>query len=74
MTLRDDAYNRAKGQCECAVKDCGHSARCSGPLRGEWEIRRIDPAQPLTLNNVVAICHACYRHVRGSSLGPLPGF
>jgi hypothetical protein len=70
MTLRDDAYNRANSRCECAVRDCGHNGRCSAPLGGEWGIRRLDPSRPFGLDNVVAMCDACFRH----ALGSLPGF
>jgi hypothetical protein len=74
MTLRDDVYSRGEGRCECTIKGCGHSGRCSGLLRGEWEIYRIEPGGPFTLSNVVALCEACDRHARGSPVGPLPGF
>jgi hypothetical protein len=74
MPLRDDAYARAGGQCECNLRGCSHLGRCFGLLRGEWEIRRIDVAEPLVLSNVLAICEACDRYARGSAIGPLPGF
>ena len=73
LSLRDMAYSRANGHCECAARYCAHEGRCSGPLLGEWDILRLDPAQPLILNNVVAICEACSRHARGSAVGVLPG-
>jgi hypothetical protein len=74
MALRDDVYNRAEGRCECFARDCGHTGRCLGVLRGKWDIHRIEAGGPFTLANLVALCEACDRHVRGTAVGPLPGF
>jgi hypothetical protein len=38
MTLREEAFARAEGHCECTLKGCGHAGRCLAVLRGEWEI------------------------------------
>ena len=49
MALRDDVYERAEGQGECCLRGCGHTGRCLGVLRGEWEMNRINPEGRLPL-------------------------
>lgn len=73
MALRQDAYDRANGYCECRMWWCSHIGRCGQVLRGEWELLRLDRAEAYVLSNVVAICEACSRRAHGSTVGPLPG-
>jgi len=74
MTLRENAYNRAGRHCECTMRGCSHIGRCAQSLGGGWEILRVDDSGAYTLNNIVAVCEACFRRARGSAIGPLPGF
>ena len=69
MAFRDDVYNRAGGKCECKMKTCGHSGRCSAMLRGEWEIHRITAGGPYSLSNVVAMCQGCHRNTPSYGAG-----
>jgi len=47
MSIRDDAYARAGGKCECTMKSCSHhTGRCSAMLKGEWEVHRITAGPP----------------------------
>ena len=61
MGIREDVYARAGGRCECTMRSCGHTGRCSAMLRGEWEIHRLTAGGPYTLSNVVALCQTCHR-------------
>jgi hypothetical protein len=74
MIVRDEVYDRAEGLCECTLRGCSHHGQCSQPLRGDWEIYRLDPAVVYNLSNLVALCEACSRRARGGTAGPLPGF
>lgn len=74
MNLRDDVSARAGGRCECTFRGCAHAGRCPSGLHGEWELHRIDSGRDFTFDNVVALCEGCGRRMRGSALGPFPGF
>lgn len=63
MDIREEAYRRAGGKCECIMKTCAHhTGRCYAELRGAWEIHRIVAGGPYTLSNVVAMCQTCHRN------------
>jgi hypothetical protein len=74
MALREDAFERANGHCECRMRWCSHMGECGQILRGAWELVRCDRAEPYQLSNVVVVCEACARRAQGSAVGPLPGF
>ena len=73
MNLREEAYSRAQGHCECRMRWCSHTGRCGQILRGDWEKVRQNAAETFTLGSVVAVCERCLRRARGSPVGLLPG-
>ena len=69
MALREDVFARAGGRCECTMKNCGHTGRCSAMLRGEWEIHRINAGGAYTLSNVIGMCQTCHRNTPSYGIG-----
>lgn len=71
--LRDEAYKRAGGQCECTMTSaCSHHSggrRCTHMLRGEWELHRITAGGPYALSNVIAMCQTCHRNTPSYGVG-----
>ena len=67
--LRDEAFKRAGGRCECEMTVCGHSGRCSAVLRGPWELHRRKAGGPYELGNVIAMCQTCHRNTRTYGVG-----
>jgi hypothetical protein len=71
-SLREAAFKRAGGQCQCAMKTCSHHTngrRCPANLRGEWELHRIDAGGSYTLSNVLAMCQTCHRNTPTYGVG-----
>jgi hypothetical protein len=58
--LRDQAHRRARGNCECVMKTCGHVGRCNAVLRGDWVLHRFTTSGAYTLRNVVVLCQDCF--------------
>jgi hypothetical protein len=57
--VREDAYKRANGLCECTMRTCNHhTGRCEAPLI-HWELHRISMDGKYTIDNVIAICETC---------------
>ena len=58
--VREDAYKRADGLCECTMRTCNHhTGRCDAALSSHWELHRISTDGGYTINNVIAICETC---------------
>ena len=69
MALRDDVYKRAGGRCECTMKSCGHTGRCTAMLRGEWEVHRLTAGGEYVLSNVIGMCQECHRNTPSYGVG-----
>ena len=67
--LRDAVYKRAGGRCECTMKNCGHTGRCTATLRGEWELHRVTAGGSYTLSNVIGMCQTCHRNTPTYGVG-----
>jgi 5-methylcytosine-specific restriction endonuclease McrA len=64
QTVKDAAYRRAGGRCECTRTSCGHIGRCPRPLSAGWEAHHIVSqlaGGADTLANCEALCLACHR-------------
>jgi hypothetical protein len=66
--MKQVIYNRARGRCECSMKECAHhnaGVRCNGLLvSGQWWIYRKIASGPDTPANLIALCHKCYKNAR----------
>ncbi len=66
QSVRDAAYKRAGGKCECARKTCSHhTGRCNATLYGKWEAHHItadSSGGPDTLSNCEALCEKCHKN------------
>jgi hypothetical protein len=60
--LREEIHRRAGGRCECSKVRCSHVARCTGLLRGEWAVHRLQAAGAYVLSNVLGLCQTCHRN------------
>ena len=69
MAIRDEVFNRAGGRCECTMKICGHSGRCTARLHGEWEVHRLTAGGPYVLSNVLGMCQTCHRNTPTYGVG-----
>ncbi len=72
QSVREEAFNRAGGFCECVMSVCGHSGRCLEPLGDKWEAHHKTSEKSGgedTLGNCVAMCELCHKNTRtyGSS-------
>lgn len=71
--VRQQAYRRAGGKCECTMKHCKHHAgRCSTALGSSWEAHHAHSQAAGGhdgLSNCVAMCKACHQntHTYGRS-------
>jgi len=61
--VKDDAWNRAGGKCECTRKNCPeHTGRCNAKL-DKWHAHHITAEAaggPDTLSNCEALCVPCH--------------
>ena len=66
--VKDDAYRRANGRCECTRAMCGHPyGRCNVDLRVGWHAHhRVSQAAggADTLTNCEALCVPCHQNTR----------
>ena len=67
--VKDKAYARAGGMCECARTGCGHRGRCYASLgtRVGWHAHHIhadSKGGPDTLSNCEALCVDCHTNTR----------
>jgi len=67
--LRIDVLTRSGGRCECVMKTCGHSGRCTAMLRGQWELHRINTNGEYTMSNVIGLCQMCHRNTPSYGVG-----
>ena len=65
QSVKDSAYKRAGGRCECRRSTCGHNFRCNRPLAAGWEAHHIVSqlaGGSDALVNCEALCLACHRN------------
>jgi hypothetical protein len=66
QTVKDEAYRRAGGKCECTMSVCKtHSGRCNKALGSNWHAHHIHSQAadgPDTLSNCLAMCIACHEN------------
>ncbi len=66
-TVKDEAYKRSGGRCECTRQHVGkdaphHGGRCSKTFtrHGAWEAHHLAAGGSDTLSNCEALCIACH--------------
>ena len=65
--VKDAAYRRAGGKCECGMSACGHRGRCNKPLGNNWHAHHKTSSAaggPDTLSNCIAMCVPCHERTR----------
>ena len=63
--VKDEAYIRADGKCECTRKVCGHNRRCNSSLVKGWHAHHITSQAAGgedTLANCEALCVSCHQN------------
>ena len=64
--VKDAAYRRAGGRCECTMMVCAHhTGRCNAALQVGWHAHRRTTGLAEdgdTLRNCVAMCATCHRN------------
>lgn len=66
-TVRQQLFDRARGQCECRMSVCSHhraGARCPHRLGEGWEAHRKTAGGGYTLSNLIAMCKTCHKNTR----------
>lgn len=66
-SVKDLAYERSGGRCECVRQDCWHVGRCRNTFTrgGAWEPHRIWPKGADTLYNCQVLCVECHERSNG---------
>jgi len=62
--VKERAFTRSRGRCECQLREHGHVLRsCGSPLtRDTAAFARIDHyAQDFTYYNCYVLCHECFQ-------------
>ena len=65
QAVKDAAYQRAGGKCECRRLSCKHIGRCPRPLVYGWDAHHIvsqSAGGSDTLANCEALCVACHKN------------
>ncbi|MCH7518854.1 MAG: HNH endonuclease [Candidatus Dadabacteria bacterium] len=63
--VRKAIHKRAGGQCECIMKVCGHSGRCTRGLSpGYWDAHHRTAGGPDIPSNLIAMCATCHKNTR----------
>lgn len=68
-TVKDEAFKRSGGRCECTRQHPGrtdaphHGGRCARTFtrQGSWEAHHITAGGPDTLSNCEALCVTCHQ-------------
>lgn len=66
--VKQRAYERAGGKCECTMRGCSHHAagvRCNAMLRGGWHAHHrtsVASGGSDDLGNCQALCVTCHRN------------
>lgn len=63
--VKEQAYRRAGGKCECRRTVCGHSGRCNKSLAGGWHAHhKLSQAAGGSdgLENCEALCIPCHKN------------
>jgi 5-methylcytosine-specific restriction endonuclease McrA len=67
QSVKDAAYRRAGGRCQCTRWTCGHSGRCNRSLQSGWHAHHITSQEAGgadTLANCEALCVPCHENTR----------
>jgi 5-methylcytosine-specific restriction endonuclease McrA len=62
--VKDRAYRRAGGKCECARTVCGHKGRCNASLADGWHAHHVtsqDAGGSDGIENCEALCIPCHK-------------
>lgn len=65
--VKNQAYRRAGGKCECRRDACGHAGRCNTALERTWEAHHrlsVSAGGADTLNNCEALCIRCHQNTQ----------
>jgi hypothetical protein len=66
--VKDKAYRRAGGKCECDMKVCkSHTGRCNKSLANGWHAHHkhsVAGGGDDTLSNCQAMCVSCHENTR----------
>lgn len=65
QSVKDAAYNRAGGKCECTMTRCGHTGRCNKSLSSGWHAHHrtaVSSGGDDTLGNCQAMCIPCHQN------------
>ena len=68
--VREAAYHRAGGKCECTMNGCSDhraGARCNNPLGNEWHAHHktsVAAGGADDLGNCLAMCVPCHKNTR----------
>jgi 5-methylcytosine-specific restriction endonuclease McrA len=65
QSVKDAAYRRAGGKCECRRSTCTHIGRCLRPLSLGWDAHHIvsqDAGGSDALANCEALCLTCHKN------------
>jgi hypothetical protein len=63
--VKDRAYRRAGGRCECTRLNCGHRGRCNASLANGWNAHHIlsqSAGGYDGFENCEALCIACHKN------------
>jgi len=70
MAFHEEVYRRARGQCECTMKTCGHSGRCPATLRAHaWHVHHLTAGGADVLSNVLGLCKECHENTPSYGVG-----
>lgn len=67
-SVKEKAYERAGGRCECTMTACSHhraGSRCNAVLRGGWHAHHktsVKSGGADDLGNCLAMCVTCHRN------------
>jgi len=66
QSVKNAAYRRAGGRCECARLNCGHRGRCNRLLTRWHAHHKLSQAAggAHSLNNCEALCVPCHQRTR----------
>ena len=65
--VKNAAYRRAGGTCQCRRSICGHRGRCNKSLANGWHAHHVTSVAAGgadTLANCEALCVACHQNTR----------
>ncbi|MDP4219456.1 MAG: hypothetical protein Q8916_02720 [Bacteroidota bacterium] len=64
QAIKNQAFTRSRGKCECQRTTHGHAGRCNAKLAGDWHVHSkisLRSKDDLSLSNSEVLCGACHR-------------